>query len=72
MTNLTQKQYNNVNYLKGGNMGYKHLRVKENTHKKVKAIAALNGTGIDEAILLMIEAYKNKGISNGNNDYRKR
>lgn len=53
-------------------MGYKHLRVKENTHKKVKAIAALNGTGIDEAILLMIEAYKNKGISNGNNDYRKR
>ena len=52
--------------------GYKHLRVKEDTHKKVKAIAALNGTGIDDAILLMVEAYKNKGVSNGNNDYRKR
>lgn len=51
---------------------YKHLRVKKDTHRKVKAIAALNGTGIDEAILLMIEAYKNKGNQNANNDYRKR
>jgi len=51
---------------------YKHLRVTEDTHKKVKAIAALNGTGIDEAIILMIEAYKNKGVSNANSDYRKR
>ena len=53
-------------------MAYKHLRVKEETDKKVKAIAALNGTGIDEAISIMIEAYKNKGVSNANNDYRKR
>jgi hypothetical protein len=51
---------------------YKHLRVKEGTHIKVKAIAALNGSGIDEAILIMIEAYKNKGVSNANSDYRKR
>lgn len=51
---------------------FKHLRVKESTHKKVKAIAALNGTGIDEAILMMIEAYKNKGVENENKDYRKR
>lgn len=51
---------------------FKHLRVEEEVHKKVKAIAALNGTGISEAILIMIDAYKNKGVSNGNNDYRKR
>jgi len=51
---------------------YKHLRVAEDTHKKVKAIAALNGTGIDEAILSMIESCKNKGGSNENKDYRKR
>lgn len=51
---------------------YKHLRVKESTHKKVKAIAALNGTGIDEAILQMIQEYKNKGVSNANINYRKR
>lgn len=64
--------YNYVNYLIGEKMLYKHLRVKEETHKKVKAIAALNGVGIDDAILIIIEAYKNKGVPNGNNDYRKR
>lgn len=74
LTNLTQNSYNSVNYLKGIEQmeKYKHLRVKESTHKKVKAIAALNGTGIDEAILMMIEAYKNKGTQNANSDYRKR
>lgn len=51
---------------------YKHLRVKKDTHRKVKAIAALNGTGIDEAILLMIETYKNKGNRSEQKDYRKR
>lgn len=52
---------------------YKHLRVKESTHKQVKGLAGFKGIGVDEAIIFLLEELnKNKGVQNGNKDYRKR
>ena len=52
---------------------YKHLRVKESTHKRVKGLAGFKGIGVDEVINFLLEEFnKNKGASNANSDYRKR
>jgi len=51
---------------------FKHLRVEEETHKRVKLLAALRGRGINEAINFLIDSYNSKGTNNATNDYRKR
>ena len=51
---------------------WKHLRVEEGTHKRVKGLAGLKGIGIDEVIVFLLEELKNKGVQNASSDYRKR
>ena len=43
---------------KGAEMSFKHLRVSEETHKQVKALASGEGIKIDDIIKKMIAQYK--------------
>lgn len=49
---------------------WKHLRVKENTHNKIKGLAGFKGMKVDEVINYLIEKENNRGVSNVA-DYRK-
>lgn len=50
---------------------WKHLRVKEETHKKVKGLAGFKGVGIDEVINFLLDELNKQGSKNVK-DYRKR
>lgn len=49
---------------------WKHLRVEETTHKRVKALGVFKGMNIDEVINYLVDKEKNE--SNKMIDYRKR
>lgn len=49
---------------------WKHLRVKEKTHIKVKSLAVVKGVGIDEVINFLLDEHNKKGVINANEDYR--
>lgn len=51
--------------------GYKHLRVKESTHKKVKGLAGFKGMGVDEVVNFLLDEL-NKATTKIASDYRKR
>lgn len=40
---------------------YKHLRIKEDTHRMVKAYASIEGLGHDDMIKKLIQCYKDNG-----------
>ena len=44
-------------------MEYKHLRVKSETHTKVKAFAAIEGVSVDKMVKILIQSYRNNNIS---------
>ena len=50
---------------------WKHLRVEESTHRRVKALAVLKGVGIDEAINYLVDK-ESKKTEDKIIDYRKR
>ena len=50
---------------------WKHLRVTEPTHKRVKALGVFKGMSIDEVINYLVDKEKNNS-SNKIADYRKR
>ena len=50
---------------------WKHLRVEESTHKKVKALGVFKSMSIDETINYLLEKEKNN-LNNKIVDYRKR
>lgn len=50
--------------------GWKHLRVEESTHKRVKALGVFKSMNIDEVINYLVDKEKNE--SNKLVDYRKR
>ena len=49
---------------------WKHLRVEESTHKRVKALGVFKSMSIDEVINYLVDKEKNE--SNKMIDYRKR
>ena len=49
---------------------WKHLRVEESTHKRVKALGVFKGMSIDEVINYLVDKEKNE--SSKLIDYRKR
>lgn len=49
---------------------WKHLRVEETTHKRVKALGVFKDMSIDEVINYLVDKEKNE--SNKMIDYRKR
>lgn len=49
---------------------WKHLRVKLNTHTKIKGLAGFKGMKVDEVINYLIEKESNQGVKNVT-DYRK-
>ena len=50
---------------------WKHLRVEDSTHKRVKTLAVLKGVGIDEVINYLVDK-ENKKTEDKIIDYRKR
>lgn len=50
---------------------WKHLRVSEATHKRVKALGVFKGMSIDEVINYLVDKEKNDS-SNKIADYRRR
>jgi len=50
---------------------WKHLRVEESTHKRVKALGVFKSMNIDDVVNYLIDKEKNETI-NKTNDYRKR
>lgn len=51
--------------------GYKHLRIKEDTHKLVKAYASIEGVNVDTMVKKLIEAYKGNFKTDLNKSYRR-
>lgn len=49
---------------------WKHLRVEESTHKRVKALAVFKSMTIDEVINYLVSEQNNKGVQSVA-DYRK-
>lgn len=50
---------------------WKHLRVEESTHKRVKALGVFKSMSIDEVINYLVDKESNKSIDRIS-DYRKR
>ena len=50
---------------------WKHLRVLEETHNKIKGLAGFKGMKVDEVINYLIEKENNQGVKNVT-DYRRR
>ena len=50
---------------------WKHLRVEETTHKRVKALGVFKSMSIDEVINYLVDKESNKSIDRIS-DYRKR
>ena len=51
---------------------WKHLRVEENTHKRVKALAVFKSMNIDEVINYLVDKENNIKETKDVADYRKR
>jgi macrodomain Ter protein organizer (MatP/YcbG family) len=51
---------------------WKHLRVTEEVHKRVKGLAVFKGLGIDETIIYLLDKEKTEKQNTTISNYRKR
>lgn len=51
---------------------WKHLRVTEEVHKRVKGLAVFKGLGIDETIVYLLDKEKSEKQNTSILNYRKR